>query len=551
MYKCVCKRAFKTKEDFSKHFSTCQEIKTYLENLKLPTRWLFKKRLKDMILQEDFYAPSAEEGMDYVICPYCPKHFNRYKTLSKNHFSIHGKSVEEVKGQFPEIKLSRDKALEIRKKTNKELFGVEFTGQRDDIRELFRARDKEFYEKRQEKIEATCKKKYGVKNPMLTEEGKQRVVNAIKEKYGVENVMELDWVREKIKASRKVPKPTNTKYKKPAKGTNIKEVLQRTERHQTNYKNLNEKEKIKFIEKIVSYYRVSGFPYNRYNEKLFLQTIKDIKNLKLPGSNEIPAPTINQDLFQFFMPHFWECSSKGNKAPLEFWEEDENLEKLIESRLKYAAIVSDESMRRGLKIGCKTPTNFNSGIAKLLVDKYGEKDSIIYDFSAGFGGRLAGAACSEKCKKYIGIDVSKKSVKGLESLASWLKENNLTDAETIIRERNALDYIPEEPVDLIITSPPYYDKEFYSNDANQSTKLYSNYEDWFEKFLLRVVNQATKKLKKGGYLILALSNIKDCPIYDDFKKNFNALKLEEEISVIYPQIFQKNFKEKILVYKNK
>ena len=57
------------------------------------------------------------------------------------------------------------------------------------------------------------------------------------------------------------------------------------------------------------------------------------------------------------------------------------------------------------------------------------------------------------------------------------------------------DYIGK--VDFAMTSPPYFNREMYSDDDNQSYKL-GTYEDWRDSFLKPFINEVYTLLKVGG-----------------------------------------------------
>ena len=75
----------------------------------------------------------------------------------------------------------------------------------------------------------------------------------------------------------------------------------------------------------------------------------------------------------------------------------------------------------------------------------------------------------------------------------------------------------ERKYDLALTSPPYYNLEKYSDEANQSHH-YGTYEDWVEKFLKPVVHGVLDKLVEGGRSCWSVKNFKTDKkynLYDD------------------------------------
>ena len=73
-----------------------------------------------------------------------------------------------------------------------------------------------------------------------------------------------------------------------------------------------------------------------------------------------------------------------------------------------------------------------------------------------------------------------------------------------------LTYIKEE-IDLVFTSPPYFDFEVYSEDKTQSIVQYPTFIDWCVNFLFRSLKLAFSKLRKDGYLVMHIVDTKNMP----------------------------------------
>jgi DNA modification methylase len=60
--------------------------------------------------------------------------------------------------------------------------------------------------------------------------------------------------------------------------------------------------------------------------------------------------------------------------------------------------------------------------------------------------------------------------------------------------------------DLILTSPPYYNLEIYSNDKKQSINKYKSFDLWYENFLLKSINSSINKLDDNGIVAININN---------------------------------------------
>ena len=63
-------------------------------------------------------------------------------------------------------------------------------------------------------------------------------------------------------------------------------------------------------------------------------------------------------------------------------------------------------------------------------------------------------------------------------------------------------------LDFAFTSPPYFDREQYSADEEQSFRSYPMYHDWRDNFLKPTLTNAFNSLKSDRYLLWNIADIK-------------------------------------------
>jgi len=63
-------------------------------------------------------------------------------------------------------------------------------------------------------------------------------------------------------------------------------------------------------------------------------------------------------------------------------------------------------------------------------------------------------------------------------------------------------------VDLCFTSPPYFNKEIYSDDKEQSAIKFPNYEDWLSGFLEPTIKTYFDLLKENRYCLINIADLK-------------------------------------------
>jgi hypothetical protein len=62
-------------------------------------------------------------------------------------------------------------------------------------------------------------------------------------------------------------------------------------------------------------------------------------------------------------------------------------------------------------------------------------------------------------------------------------------------------------LDLVFTSPPYFNREAYSEDAEQSYKKFSTYESWRDGFLRPTLETCVSYLKADRYLLWNIADL--------------------------------------------
>ena len=187
-----------------------------------------------------------------------------------------------------------------------------------------------------------------------------------------------------------------------------------------------------------------------------------------------------------------------------------------------------------LSLNSQPAVNFPPLTARLLYEKltdHIEQDEPlnIYDPSAGWGGRILGAMASKKRIHYIGTDpntdnyIDELGKSRYEYVADFFNEHGLETNPFWEEEKNTYhvfqegsEHIGNHPdfqqykgkLDMVFTSPPYFDREQYSDDDEQSFKAYPMYHDWRDNFLKPTLTNAYESLRNDRYLLWNIADIK-------------------------------------------
>ena len=83
-------------------------------------------------------------------------------------------------------------------------------------------------------------------------------------------------------------------------------------------------------------------------------------------------------------------------------------------------------------------------------------------------------------------------------------------------------YLIVVPVDLVLTSPPYFNLEIYTQGEKQSENQYDTYEKWKDNWLKFVIEKAIGRLNKGGHSAWNVHSVKNMPMIEDVEKILKA-----------------------------
>ena len=170
------------------------------------------------------------------------------------------------------------------------------------------------------------------------------------------------------------------------------------------------------------------------------------------------------------------------------------------------------------------PVNFPPLTARFIYEKFlsdlKQDHFTVYDPCSGWGGRLLGSLSSQLNIHYVGTDVNSNNFGCYEALGDFYHkycggkmgrvENTYhmfrCGSETIHKMDEFKQY--KGKLDLCFTSPPYFNKEIYSQDVEQAINSYPQYKLWKNKFLKQTMSTCYEYLKPNRNLLLNISDIK-------------------------------------------
>ena len=229
------------------------------------------------------------------------------------------------------------------------------------------------------------------------------------------------------------------------------------------------------------------------SDEELLKSWKNLQEFKTIGTTINSTSRVGLKLCEHFFPNFYDIEMKKGKSFNNLWKKD-NLIKILRWNRKSHSTPYLSELKRGVYFCCGLTKNtmYRPQMAKMICDTY--KPEIVLDPCAGWGGRMLGVVASGA--RYIAFEPNTETFDNLNSLAKFLQIEDrvmlICDDALQMEKYN----IPK--VDLVLTSPPYFDLEIYTHESTQSITTHSTYNEWSEHFLKELIKLCLNKLRPNG-----------------------------------------------------
>jgi len=279
---------------------------------------------------------------------------------------------------------------------------------------------------------------------------------------------------------------------------------------------LDEQGREEYARKVFEYYRANGYPdFEKFEVGDIRKEVS--KLLSKDFSDIIVGDVIRQTMHGLalcwsYFPHAKAIQNGNSPTPLDIFNDDELFMTAIRKRIKYGDNISDAGIRKALrKYGGVAVSNFRPSAACAIYNRY--KPKTVYDMSAGFGGRLLGAYISNDVNRYIGVEPSGDTWRGLMAFFLDLLRTGLKDFDAHLYPTGSEDFRLKSTasVDMCFTSPPYFNTEKYSYEPTQSWIKFPEYGSWLNGYWKETLIGCKSLLRPSGILAFNVANIKSVP----------------------------------------
>ncbi len=211
----------------------------------------------------------------------------------------------------------------------------------------------------------------------------------------------------------------------------------------------------------------------------------------------------NKSSNYFHQKSRWLCDSINAPSPYRTWTNEKFRLTLFNAlwTLKFEEI-NNTNLRSAIGLRKYIAAQFKPSAAKAIYQLTQARS--ILDFSSGWGDRLSAFMACDHTERYVGIDPNARLVEGYQKQIDMFGQDK--EIQMISDCAENLEFDPEQ-FDLVFTSPPYFDVERYTQEANQSWKKYKKLDSWLDSFLFNVLEKSFDSLKKNGKMLINISDV--------------------------------------------
>lgn len=235
-------------------------------------------------------------------------------------------------------------------------------------------------------------------------------------------------------------------------------------------------------------YRYQYDPAELMDDWLRLQNTRRFKN----GSQFKPG----MKLCQHFCDNFWHIENRAGQSFARAWQDPVIMQRVLDWGRQGMSQLWLSWIRRAvfLTAGLANSSFYRPHFALQLIRQHGAATGTLYDPCAGWGGRMLGTAAAGW--HYHACEPNPDTHRNLDRMIQFLGLQH----QVSIRAQTAetFDVGGIGAVDIVLTSPPYFNLEVYNQDRQQCYNQHTTYADWSQHWYQPLIQHCLDNLKTDG-----------------------------------------------------
>lgn len=292
------------------------------------------------------------------------------------------------------------------------------------------------------------------------------------------------------------------------------------------------------------------YTYHYTDEELYKDWQNLVKTKKYKTGAQFKP---GMKLCQQFCSNFWHIENDKGLSFDKAWHDYETMDRVREWGLKGMSNLWMSWIRRAIFLTAGLPNSsfYRPHFAKQITEMTGKKRGTLFDPCMGWGGRMLGTIANDW--NYISCDPNTETYNNVNHILNFIKQKSILDFPEVILHNipaENFDFQNQSKVDVVLTSPPYFNLEVYNQDENQSYNKYNNYDLWRDNWYVPLIQNCLSILKDDGISAWNVMNTKKIDLVGDMIKvhESNGWQLIDTIGFQSPLANIRKLKNKDVTY---
>jgi hypothetical protein len=201
-------------------------------------------------------------------------------------------------------------------------------------------------------------------------------------------------------------------------------------------------------------------------------------------------------LCQHFCDNFWQIENTKGQSFAKAWQDSQIMDRVRTWGLGSMSQLWLSWIRRAVFMAAGLPNSsfYRPHFSRQIAMMTGKTHGVLFDPCAGWGGRMLGTASLDW--DYYSCEPNPDTWRNLQRMINFIQPSSVVNIECQPVEQ--FDITSIGPVDVVLTSPPYFNLEIYNHDPQQSYNRHSTYRDWQQHWLTPLINRCLDVVKSDG-----------------------------------------------------
>lgn len=218
-------------------------------------------------------------------------------------------------------------------------------------------------------------------------------------------------------------------------------------------------------------------------------------------------------LCQHFCDNFWQIENAAGQSFARAWQDPVIMDRVLAWGRTGMSQLWLSWIRRAvfMNAGIANSSFYRPHFALQLIRQHGGSNGTLYDPCAGWGGRMLGTVAAGW--QYYACEPNPDTHVNLDRMINFIGAHN--QANILCQPAESFDLATVGTVDVVLTSPPYFNLEIYNNLNNQCYHQWSNYQDWSSQWLQPLITHCLINLNQDGISAWNVMNFKSYDLVQD------------------------------------